>query len=78
MRGYDVYNVRLVLESAATLAVFKTFWSDLNDGNDKFNTDQVINGDTSASKIVRFTSAYSIRDITAYKFEVTIPLEFIQ
>jgi hypothetical protein len=78
VRGYDVYGVRIVIESSDDLTSFKTFWNDLNDGNDKFYTDQVINGGTSTSKIVRFTNGYTIKDLSVYKFEITIPLELIQ
>ncbi len=78
VRGYDAYNVRVVIQSAVDLTSWELLWSDLNDGNDKFYTDETLNGDTSASKIVRFTSGYTIRDITVGKFEITIPIEIIQ
>ena len=60
------------------MADFISLWTALNDGNDKFLTDEVINSDTTTAKIVRFTSGYSVAQIGANKFIVTVPLELIQ
>ncbi len=76
VRGYDVFSVKLVLDQAEMIN-FTHFWDMLNDGNDKFYTDQVINADTTSSKIVRFISGYEISQIGANKFIVTVPVELI-
>ena len=76
VRGYDVFSVTLVLDQAEMIN-FKAFWTDLNYGNDKFITDEVINDDRTSSKTVRFTSGYQIAQIGANKFIVTVPLELI-
>ncbi len=79
VRGYDAFNVRLVLdEGNAEMTDWTVFWTALNDGNDKFYTDEVINSDTTTAKIVRFTSGYEASQIGANKFIVTVPLELIQ
>ena len=75
--GYDGYNVKLVLPKAA-LEVFQTFWADLNDGNDKFYTDEVVAGDFTLNKTVRFTNGYSISDLGCNIFSIAVPLELIQ
>ncbi len=76
IRGYDVFSVKLVLDQIGMIN-FTHFWDMLNDGNDKFYTDQVINADTTSSKIVRFMSGYEVAQIGSNKFIVTVPLELI-
>lgn len=76
VRGYDTFSVKLVLD-ADEMINFMHFWDMLNDGNDKFYTDEVINGDQTLGKIVRFTSGYQSSQIGNSKFTVTVPLELI-
>lgn len=76
VRGYDTFSARLVLDQTE-MSNFEHFWSLLNYGNDKFYTDQVINSDTTTSKIVRFTSGYDVSQIGNNKFMVTVPMELI-
>ena len=79
IRGYDTFSVRLVLDEAnGEMTDWLDFWSALNDGTDKFYTDEVINADETSAKIVRFTSGYQISQIGANKFIITVPLELIQ
>lgn len=80
VKGYDTFNARLVLnEDNGEITDFKSLWSALNYGNDKFTTDEVINDDITTGKIVRFTSGYKIsQQIGANKFIVTVPLELIE
>ena len=78
IRGYDVFNARLVLdEDNGEMSDWLTFWDALNYGNDKFYTNEVINADTTTTKIARFISAYEISQIGDNKFIVTVPLELI-
>jgi len=78
IRGYDVFNARLVLdEDNGEMSDWLTFWDALNDGSDKFYTNEVINADTTTTKIARFISAYEISQIGDNKFIVTVPLELI-
>lgn len=78
-RGYDTFNVRLVLdEGLGQETEWKALWAALNDGNDKFTTNEVINSDITTGKIARFISGYDIAQIGANKFIVTVPLELIQ
>ena len=77
VRGYDVFSVTLVLDQAEMIN-FADFWADLNYGNDKFVTNEVINNDQTTAKIARFTSGYQIAQIGANKFVVTVPIELIQ
>ena len=76
VRGYDVFNCTLVLNNDE-MGDFVHFWDLLNYGNDKFTTNQVINGDQTAGKTVRFTSGYNVDQIGSNKFVVTVPLELI-
>lgn len=79
VRGYDSFSARLVLdEDKGEKTEWLTFWNALNDGNDKFTTNEVINGDETTGKIVRFMGGYEISQIGANKFIVTVPLELIQ
>ncbi len=77
VRGYDIFSVKLVLDQTEMIN-FIHFWDMLNDGSDKFYTDEVINSDTTAAKIVRFTSGHEVSQIGASKFIITVPLELIQ
>lgn len=77
VRGYDVFSVSLVLDQAEMIN-FEDFWADLNYGNDKFYTNEVINNDQTTSKTARFTSGYQIAQIGANKFIITVPIELIQ
>jgi len=76
IRGYDVFNATLVLDYN-DMKNFEHFWSLLNYGNDKFYTDEVINSDTTTSKIVRFTSGYEVSQIGSNKFIVSVPIELV-
>lgn len=76
IRGYDTFSVKLVLDQTEMIN-FMHFWDMLNDGNDKFYTDEVINGDQTLGKTVRFISGYSADQIGNNKFIVTVPLELI-
>lgn len=76
IRGYDVFSAKLVLDQAEMIN-FMHFWGLLNDGNDKFYTDQVINADTTTAKIIRFISGYEVSQIGSNKFMVTVPLELV-
>jgi len=80
VKGYDTFDVRLVLdEGAGEMTSFLTLWGVLNFGNDKFTTDEVINGDKTTGKIVRFTAGSSMsQQIGDNKFIITVPLELIQ
>ena len=79
VRGYDTFNVRLVLdEGSGEMTDWTDFWTALNDGTDKFYTDEVINSDTTSAKIVRFMSGYDVTQIGSNKFIVTVPIELIQ
>ncbi len=77
VRGYDVFSVTLVLDQAEMIN-FEDFWADLNFGNDKFYTNEVINNDQTTAKTARFTSGYQIAQIGANKFVITVPIELIQ
>lgn len=77
IRGYDVFSAKLVLDSNQ-MDAWVAFWVALNDGNDKFYTNQVINSDTTTAKIARFISGYEVSQIGANKFIVTVPLEIVQ
>ncbi len=77
IRGYDVFSASLVLDQSEMIN-FMHFWDLLNDGNDKFYTNEVINNDQTTSKIARFTSGYQVAQIGANKFIVTVPIELIQ
>ncbi len=77
VRGYDAFSAKLVL-TQLEMKNFNDFWNDLNYGNDKFYTDQVINNDTSAGKICRFIGGYEVSQIGAEKFIVTVPIELIR
>lgn len=78
LRGNDNYSVRIVLSNQTDMDQWLLFWSDLNYGNDIFITDQIIDGDTSVDKNVRFTSGYSNRDIGNGLQEITVPVEHLQ
>lgn len=77
VRGYDTFNVRLVL-TTSEMASWVSFWAALNDGTDKFYTDEVINADATTAKIVRFMSGYDVSQIGNGYFIVTVPLELIE
>ena len=77
VRGYDVKSVRLILNDTE-LTAWQTFWADLNYGTDKFTTDQAINGDTTTGKIARFTSGYTLAELGASQYEISVPVELIQ
>ena len=78
VQGYDTFSVRLVLdEDNGEMTEFRALWTALNNGTDKFLTDEVINSDETTAKTVRFISGYSISQIGANKFIVTVPLELI-
>lgn len=76
VRGYDVFSAKLVL-TPTEKNNFLHLWDILNYGNDKFYTDEVINGDQTLGKIVRFIGGYEIAQIGSNKFIVTVPLELI-
>ena len=77
VRGFDTFGVRFCL-TQTQMDEWTTFWDALNDGNDKFTTDEVINSDVTTGKIARFTSGYDVSQIGANKFIITVPLELIQ
>lgn len=77
VRGYDTQGVRIVLDSTQ-LTAWESFWLLLNDGTDKFYTDQVINGDTTTGKIARFMTGYTLSELGGDLFEVSVPVELIQ
>lgn len=77
VNGYDSYSVKLIL-SQSEMTDFERFWKALNDGNDKFYTDEVIGADTTVPKIARFTSGYEVSHLGANKFTVSVPIELIE
>jgi len=72
-----VKSVRIIV-NATELIAWETFWSDLNYGTDKFTTDQAINGDNTTGKTARFTSGYTLAELGAEQYEISVPVELIQ
>ena len=77
VRGYDS-QVMVIVLNATELAAWKSFWLALNDGTDKFYTDQWINQDATANKIARYTNPYVVTEIDFDIFEVSAGVELIQ
>ncbi len=77
LKSYPSSGVRLILEYWE-LVNFETFWSDLNDGTDTFYTTQVIFGDSTPSKQIRFVTGYTLSQIGATKHELTCQVELVR
>jgi len=77
LKGYPKYGVKMIL-SIGELKNFQRMWEVLYDGTDTFYVDQVIRGDTSLNKIVRFMQAPSIREIGNTKYEIISTIEILK
>ena len=77
LRGYPDAGVKISLDLGQVLQ-FKKFWLKLNYGTDKFLTDQFIFGDPTSNKTVRFTTAYSLQEISFQRWMLTCQVEIIK
>ena len=77
LRGYPKAGFRLVLEPFE-MVKFKKFWHDLDYGAKKFRTDQPIFGVFAPNKIVRFISAYRLKELSYHRWEVTCAVEIVK
>lgn len=75
--GYDTQSMTITV-TLYYLKQFKLFWKDLNNGTDKFLTDQWINQDDTTDKIARYTAAYSVQEHDNDMYTITAPVELIQ
>ena len=62
-RGYPTSSFAITVNQD-DMDYFKIFWSKLNQGVDSFILDMPIYGSTTKKKVVRFTTAYTIKDLT--------------
>lgn len=62
--------------TAAQVATFKAFWSDIYEGVQPFNADWLIHGDAS-TKNIRYTGSYKIKALGAALYEISADCEVL-
>ena len=77
LRGYPKAGFRLTLD-AYQMVKWKKFWDDLNQGTEKFETNQLIFGVFATPKTVRFIQAYRLREIGYMRWEVSCAVEILK
>ena len=77
LRGYPKAGFRLIVEHY-DMSKFRQFWHDLNYGTDKFLTDQPIFGSFDTNKVVRFISAYRLKELSYKRWEITCAVEIVE
>ncbi len=77
VRGYSKYTVKVYLQFWE-LQNFQRFWDDLDEGTKQWYTDNVIHGDNTLNKTVRFVSGYQLREMGCGIYLMTCPIEFIR
>ena len=77
VRGYSRYPVNVYLEFWE-LKNFQRFWSDLNEGTNTWYTDNIIHGDNTLGKTVRFTEGYKLSEVGKGIHLMTCGIELIR
>lgn len=77
VRGYPVHAFTLQLDRTELLS-FQNLWTDLDEGTDIFVTDQVVHGDLTTNKQVRFTKGYTLEEISHYRWKLSCSIELIK
>lgn len=77
VRGYPVHHANMTLDDIQ-LTSFETFWNDLDEGTDIFLTDQVVHGDRTINKQIRFIKGYTLQEISYMRWRVSFSIELIK
>jgi len=75
-KGFAVGGFSIIIPHY-DLDEWKLFWSDLNNGTDRFNASFLLHGSDNIDKVVRFTDTYALANLGALKFRVTCNLEIL-
>lgn len=77
VRSYPVHNFTISVEPTE-LASFQSFWLALNEGTDIWLTDQIVHGDLTTDKEVRFIRGYTLEELSYNRWRISCSIELIK